>query len=69
MAWDLALLDPDTYWECGSGSRSKEMGQNYQINLIFSLSKWVGVLLFWIRIRIGNADPDPEPRKLTKIIK
>ncbi len=27
-AWiriDFALLDPDPYWECGSGSRSKEI--------------------------------------------
>jgi hypothetical protein len=23
---DLALLDPYPYWECGSGSRSKETG-------------------------------------------
>jgi hypothetical protein len=36
---DLVLLDPDLYWECGSGSRSKEIDQNLQINLIFSLSK------------------------------
>jgi hypothetical protein len=35
---DLALLDPDLYWECGSGSRSKEI--KYQKNLISSLSKW-----------------------------
>ncbi len=29
-AWirvDCALLDPDPYWECGSGSRSKEINQ------------------------------------------
>ncbi len=28
------------YWECGSGSRSQEINQNLQINLIFNLSKW-----------------------------
>jgi hypothetical protein len=37
---DLALLDPDPdpYWECGSGPRSrcKEIDQNLQINLISS---------------------------------
>ena len=45
-AWiriDLAPLDPDPepyrYWECGSGSRSKEINQNKQVNLISSLSK------------------------------
>ena len=40
---DLALLDPDPdpYWECGSGSRRKEIDQNQQINLISSLSKWL----------------------------
>jgi hypothetical protein len=25
---DFALLDPDLYWECGSGSRSKEIDYN-----------------------------------------
>ncbi len=25
------------------------------------------ILLFWIRIRLGNADPDPGAKKLTKI--
>ncbi len=39
--FDLALLDSDPYpyWECGSGSRRKEIDQNIQINLISSLSK------------------------------
>jgi hypothetical protein len=27
---DLALLDPDPYWECGSGSISKETDKNYK---------------------------------------
>jgi hypothetical protein len=27
------------FWECGSGSRSMEIGQNLQINLVFCLSK------------------------------
>jgi hypothetical protein len=37
----LAILDPDPYWECGSGSgtRSMEIGQYLQINLVFCLSK------------------------------
>jgi hypothetical protein len=35
----LALLDPDPYGECGSGSGSKEIDQNQQINLIPSRSK------------------------------
>ncbi len=35
----MALLDPDPYWECGSGSRSKEIGQNLHVHLISSLSK------------------------------
>ncbi len=33
---DLALLDPYPYWDCGSGSRSKEIDQ---INLISILSQ------------------------------
>jgi hypothetical protein len=37
---DLAALDPDPYWECGSGSRSVEIDQNLQISLVFlSLKK------------------------------
>jgi hypothetical protein len=37
---DIAVLDPDSDWECGSRSRSSmEIDQNLQINLIFSLSK------------------------------
>jgi hypothetical protein len=24
---DLAVLDPDLYWECGSGSKSMEIDQ------------------------------------------
>jgi hypothetical protein len=37
---NLAVLDPDPdrYWECGSGSRSMEIGQNLQ-NLVLCLSK------------------------------
>jgi hypothetical protein len=27
----LAVLDLDPYWECGSGSKSMEFGQNLQI--------------------------------------
>jgi hypothetical protein len=30
----LAVLDPDPYWECISGSRSMEIDQNLQINLV-----------------------------------
>jgi hypothetical protein len=47
---DLAVLDPDPYWECvpGSGSRSKEIDQNLQINLVFCLSK----MLFYLRLYI-----------------
>ncbi len=38
---DLSLLDPDQdpYWECGSGSKSKEVYQNLLINLISHISK------------------------------
>ncbi len=36
---DLAVLDPDPYWECRSGSRSMEIDQNKQINLVSCLSK------------------------------
>jgi hypothetical protein len=38
---DLAILDPDPYWEmeCGSGSRSKKIYHSLQINLISSLLK------------------------------
>jgi hypothetical protein len=36
---DLALLDLDLYRKCGSGSRSKIICQNLQINLISSRSK------------------------------
>jgi hypothetical protein len=32
---DLAVLNPDPYWECGSGFKSMEIDQNEQINLIF----------------------------------
>ncbi len=45
---ELALLDPDQYWECGSGSRNKEIDQNLQINLIFNHSKWYLYLYFRI---------------------
>ncbi len=38
-AFDMALLDPDPYRECGSGSRSKEIDQNLQINLISRLTR------------------------------
>jgi hypothetical protein len=34
--YDYGTLDPDTYWECGSGSRNKETDQNLQINSITS---------------------------------
>jgi hypothetical protein len=34
---NLADLDPDPYWVCGSGSRSMEIDQNLQINLISCL--------------------------------
>jgi hypothetical protein len=30
----LGVLDPDPYWECGSISRSMEIDQSLQINLI-----------------------------------
>ncbi len=36
---DVAVLDPDPYWECESRSRSMEIYQNEQINLISCLSK------------------------------
>ncbi len=35
----LTVLDPDLYWECGSRSRSMEIDQNLQINLVSCLSK------------------------------
>jgi len=37
----MLLLGPDPYWQCGSesGSRSKEIYQYLQMNLILSLSK------------------------------
>ncbi len=37
----LAILNPDPYWEwgSGSGSRSMKIGQNFQINLASCLSK------------------------------
>jgi hypothetical protein len=35
----LAVLDPDSYWECGSGSRSMKYDQNLLINLVSCLSK------------------------------
>jgi hypothetical protein len=35
---DLALLDPDPYWEGRSGSSSKEINQNILENLISTLS-------------------------------
>jgi hypothetical protein len=36
----LAVLDPDPYWECGSGSRSMEIDQNlHKKNLVSCLSK------------------------------
>ncbi len=35
----LGVLDPDLYWEFGSGSRSVEIDQNEQINLVSCLSK------------------------------
>jgi hypothetical protein len=35
----LAVLDTDLYWECGSGSRSMEIDQNFQIDLLYCLSK------------------------------
>ncbi len=37
MRIHLDVLDPDPYWECGSGSM--EIDQNLQINLVFCLSK------------------------------
>ncbi len=35
----LVVLDPDPYWECGSGSgsRSKDINRNLQINLVSCL--------------------------------
>ncbi len=35
---DLAVLDPDLYWECGSGSKSMEIDPNKQINLVCYIS-------------------------------
>ncbi len=37
----MALLDPGQYCECesGSGSRSMEIDQNYQVNFVSRLSK------------------------------
>ncbi len=36
---DLAVLDPDPYWECGFGSRSMEIDRSKQRNLVSGLSK------------------------------
>jgi hypothetical protein len=32
-----SVLDPDPYWECGSGSGSRSMEIGQRVNLIFSL--------------------------------
>ncbi len=40
---DLAVPDPDPYWECGSGSRSMEF---YQINLVSCLLKRLFVVFY-----------------------
>jgi hypothetical protein len=42
IRFDLALLDPDLYWECGYRSRSKKIDKKKTKKiLISSLSKWL----------------------------
>ncbi len=72
----LAVLDPDLYWERGSGSRSMEIDQNFQIDLVSSLSKlqYLCRYVFWsitsftyishVRIQLLETwkfDQDPDP--------
>ncbi len=53
-----AVLDPNPYWECGSGSRSMEIDQNLQVNLVSWFCKYVYYsltrigLVPWIQNRI-----------------
>jgi hypothetical protein len=69
---DLAVLDPDPYWECGPGSRSTEIDQNLQINLVSSLIKKAFCTVLGMFFDIQNKiqlfvtlksalDPDPDP--------
>ncbi len=68
-------LDADPYWECGSGSRSMEIDQNEQINLVSCLSYRLFYLrrmfltccllkyIFHVKIKLCNlkSDQDPDP--------
>jgi hypothetical protein len=46
----LTVMDPDPYWECGSGSRSMKIDQNLQFNLVPASKKgfctFVGMLCY-----------------------
>jgi len=50
---DLAVLDPDPYWECGSGSRSMDIDKDLPIHLVSFLSKR---LLYLRRQVFGTID-------------
>jgi hypothetical protein len=62
------ILDPDPYRECRSGSSSMEIDQNFQIDLLYCLSKryfyFVGMLFEYGIFSCKNSnlcDQDPDP--------
>ncbi len=75
---DVALLDPDLFWESGSASRSMGIDQNYQWNLISAFQKRLFTFLgmffdlflrkyFYVKIQLfvtskPEQDQDPDPR-------